>query len=188
MTFINFIFIFLLFLLFLKKKESQVYIKSNFDGRYYLVNKINNYKYKSSLLLSIIRHKMIQLTESIKITKNNEIYIKNIKHKIYNTIFTENKNIFPKSNITSYSLNKGDQIILCLYNYKTNKFYDLNTLIYVSIHELAHVANPTIGHDDSFYYILNILLNQAIYLKIYTFYNYEKLPTKYCGIVINSNI
>lgn len=188
MIFFKYIFIFLLFRFFFINNNSQIYIKSNFDNKYYLVNKKNKYKHHSSIILSIIRFKMIKLTESIKITKENEIYIMNIKKKIYNTIFTENKNIFPKSNTTSYSLNKGDKIILCLYNYKINKFYDLNTLIYVSIHELAHVANPTIGHDESFYYILNILLNQAIYLKIYNFYNYEKLPKKYCGIVINSNI
>lgn len=182
------ILLFILFFYRIKNNNKQVYVKSSFDSNLYLVNSVNQQKEYSSYLLSIIRYKMIELTEKIKITNDNKFYIDNLKKNIYKTEFTENKNIFPKPNITSYSLNKGEKIVLCLYNYRKNTFYDLNTLIYVSIHELAHIANPTIGHDQSFYYIFNILLNQAIYLKIYTFYNYEKLPKKYCGIIINSNI
>ena len=182
------LFFILFFILYKNNNKRQIYVKSQFDSKLYLVNSLNLQKQYTSYLLSIIRNKMIELTEKIKITNDNKIYIDNLKKNIYKTEFVENKNMFPKSNITSYSLNKGEKIVLCLYNYRNKSFYDFNTLIYVSIHELAHIANPTIGHDESFYYIFNILLNQAIYLKIYTFFDYEKLPQKYCGIIINSNI
>ena len=188
MNFFLIIFFFILFFILYKSNDQQIYIQSSFDHKFYLVNKQNRNKEYTSRILSIIKHKMIELTENIKVSKENIIYINNLKEKIYQTKFVENKNIFPKPNITSYSLNKGEKIVLCVYDYRKQEFYDLNTLIFVSIHELAHIANPTIGHDESFYYIFNILLNQAIFLKIYTFYNYEKIPKKYCGIIINSNI
>ena len=184
-----FIIIYIFYNYYIKLKLSnQILIKSNFDNNFYLVNKCNKNKMYSSYLLSIIRYKLIYLTEKIKITKENKIYIENIKKKIYQTQFIENKNIFPKKKITSYSVNKGEKIVLCLYDYKKQTFFDLNILIFVSIHELAHIANPTIGHDESFYYIFNILLNYAIQFKIYKFFDYQNIPKKYCGILINSNI
>lgn len=187
----NIFIIFIILLFFYNYNSSlktQILVKSNFDNNYYLVNKYNKKKLYSSYLLSIIRYKIIYLIENIKITIENRNYIENIKNKIYQTKFMENKNMFPKKKITSYSVNKGEKIVLCLFDYKKKNFFDLNTLIFVSIHEVAHIGNPTIGHDESFYYIFNILLNQAIQLKIYNFYDYENIPKEYCGIVINSNI
>ena len=167
--------ILLITLLIKKKKKNQIYI-SKLDNKYYIVNNLSE-KEKVSFILSKIRNKIIYLTENFSINTNNEPYILNIKKKIYKTKFIQNKNKFPQKSKISYSINKGEEIILCVYDYNINKFYDINVLIYVSIHELAHIANPTIGHDESFYFIFNNLLEEAIRLKVYQFYDYEKIPT-----------
>lgn len=182
------IIIFLFFIIiFYSQKNKQIYIKSTLDNNYYLVNNYSN-KNKIAYTLSFLRSKMIFLTENILINQENKIYIENLKRSIYNTQFVQNINKFPQKNVTSYSVNKGEKIVLCIYDYKNNYIYDLNTLLYVCIHELAHIANPTFGHDESFYFIFNHLLNEAIRLKIYNFYNFEKIPVKYCGIIIKTNL
>ena len=188
----NIIILFLLnilffFNIFFENNHKQIKVISELDNNSYLVNNYTKKK-ETAYILSYIRNKMIFLTENIIIQKNNEMFVSNIKKKIYKTKFSQNKKKFPKPNLISYNINKGEEIILCIYDYTTEKFYDMNTLIYVSIHELAHIGNPTLGHDESFYYIFNNLLEEAIRLKVYKFFDYEKIPQKYCGIIIKSNI
>lgn len=88
---------------------------------------------------------------------------------------------------TSFSLNKGQAIHLCL-RQSNGQFVDMNTLIYVAIHELAHVMTPTIGHDKSFWSNMQRLVKNASEIKLYDYVDYSKKPTKYCGIQISSSV
>lgn len=84
-----------------------------------------------------------------------------------NSSFTENKEI----------------ITLCLKNPDTGKYYDMNTLMYVSIHELAHVLTKSQGHTDEFKSKFAIILKQAAKLG---FYDPRKpIPQTYCGVSSN---
>jgi hypothetical protein len=59
----------------------------------------------------------------------------------------------------SFTINKR-VIHLCTKD-DAGKFYDTNSLIYVVLHELAHVLCPEIGHTFSFLKINEALLNHA---------------------------
>ena len=50
---------------------------------------------------------------------------------------------------TSYSINKGEQIVLCLRT--NNKLMDINTMMFVVLHELAHICTISIGHTKEFW-------------------------------------
>jgi hypothetical protein len=51
----------------------------------------------------------------------------------------------------SYTLNKK-KVFLCLKDKRTGKTYDKNMLIYVLLHELAHVLNKDdVGHTPAFH-------------------------------------
>ena len=62
--------------------------------------------------------------------------------KIYETSLT--------SNYTSYSINKGEELSFCLRSKSTGKLHDINLLMYVAVHELAHTACPETGHTPLF--------------------------------------
>jgi hypothetical protein len=85
---------------------------------------------------------------------------------------------------TSYSLNKGEQIVLCLRQADTGQFVDQNTLIFVTIHELAHLATDEQGHTEKFKENFILLLNEAMNLGLYNYTPYHKVPEKYCGKLI----
>ena len=51
---------------------------------------------------------------------------------------------------TSYTINKGEKIVICLRSKFLNEIHDINTIMYVVIHELAHVACPEFGHTPLF--------------------------------------
>ena len=66
----------------------------------------------------------------------------------------------------SYTLNK-EKIFLCLKD-NNNNYYSLNMLIYVSLHEIAHVLCKSHGHTPEFYNIFDNLLQRAKDQGVYT--------------------
>jgi hypothetical protein len=86
---------------------------------------------------------------------------------------------------TSFTIEKSE-INACLKNRDTNEVYDYNLLIYVIIHELAHVGNTSIGHDESFKKIFKFLQEAAQQCGLYTISDYYNNPQEYCGMTIKS--
>ena len=89
---------------------------------------------------------------------------------------------------TSYSVNKGEKIVFCLRSRdKEQKLVDINMMIFVAVHELAHIATESIGHTDEFWKNMRYLLEQSIDIGIYTKQDFKDKPVKYCGINVTSS-
>ena len=86
---------------------------------------------------------------------------------------------------TSYTINKGEKIVFCLRSKILDTIHDMNTLMYVVIHELGHVGCPEFGHTPLFRKIFKFLLQQSIIIKIYHPIDYRIYPQNYCGMTIN---
>lgn len=66
----------------------------------------------------------------------------------------------------SYTLNK-EKIFICLKDENGN-YYPTNMLVYVVLHELAHVINKNdIGHTENFMKIFDELLEKAQFMGLY---------------------
>jgi predicted metal-dependent hydrolase len=85
-------------------------------------------------------------------------------------------------------VNKGEEIIFCLRSKNNDKLHDLNLLMYVALHEFAHVACPEIGHTPLFKKIFKFFIEVSIILKIYEYTDYSNNIKEYCGIYINESI
>jgi len=92
------------------------------------------------------------------------------------------------SDSTSYSENKGDKIVVCLRD-KAPPYplVDTNTVMFVILHELAHLMTTTIGHTPEFWANFRRILHDAVSVQIYTAVNYSKTPTPYCGMTISDS-
>ena len=97
--------------------------------------------------------------------------------------------ISPLSNHTAYSENKGEKLAFCLNEEKNinSNMIDENTLIFVGIHELSHIASKSKGHNDEFWNNFKFLLTNAVKLKIYSPIDYKNNPVNYCGMKITDN-
>jgi hypothetical protein len=100
--------------------------------------------------------------------------------KIYETL--------PTSEFTAYSENKGEKLAFCLNTEKNgDNLIDPNTLTFVAIHELAHIATKSVGHKDEFWSNFKFLLGEAGKINIYNQTDYKKKPVRYCGMTITDN-
>lgn len=89
---------------------------------------------------------------------------------------------------TSYSENKGEKIVVCLRE-KTqgHPLVDENTIMFVILHEMAHLMTTTIGHTPEFWANFRRILNDASGAGIYHPVNYSKTPVNYCGMTITDS-
>jgi hypothetical protein len=123
-------------------------IISNVDGKTYCVRERSKLVLAADRLANVNNrmgklvehcHKQFATRENIKRLVNGY----NPK-KIMETL--------PTSEYTAYSQNKGEKMAFCLNTEKDgNQLIDLNTLTFVAIHELAHIATKSIGHKDEFW-------------------------------------
>lgn len=101
--------------------------------------------------------------------------------KIYETL--------PTSEYTAYSENKGEKLAFCLDTEKNSKgrIIDDNTLMYVVLHELSHIATKSIGHTDEFWENFKFMITEAKAIGVYNPVDYKKSPARYCGMNITDN-
>lgn len=101
------------------------------------------------------------------------------------TVFSEST---PDSQFTSHTKNKGEAIIFCLRQRdKDEKLVDMNTMMFVAIHEMGHVASATVGHNDEFWENFRWLLGIATKHGFYKNVDYKADPQEYCGMIITDN-
>ena len=96
---------------------------------------------------------------------------------------TEN---IPGSIYVAYSVNKGEELSLCIREKNTEVFMDDNIILFVAIHELSHIMTSETGHTPLFWDNMKYLLEKASSIGIYTPVDYSKNPETYCGMEINS--
>ena len=102
-------------------------------------------------------------------------------------VFSENS---MSSSDTSYSENKGQRIVVCLRDKTKPPQYpliDINTVMFVMLHEMSHLMTETIGHTPEFWGNFKRILHDAIKVGIYTPVNYSRQPTPYCGMTITDS-
>jgi hypothetical protein len=102
-------------------------------------------------------------------------------------VFVENEMSSPD---TSYSENKGQKIVVCLRDKKKPPKYPLiekNTIMFVMLHEMAHLMTETIGHTQEFWSNFKRILGDAVQIGIYQPVNYAHQPTPYCGMMITDS-
>lgn len=171
--------------------DNLIQVTSNIDNQSYWVRNLPD-KTHAANLLAIIKGNMLKLINHVK--DNTKKHPKHESHIM--DLFNRTRELYimetpQDESYTSYTVNKGEKIVLCLRSrsiIEYNKTHDINTVMYVVIHELAHVACPEYGHTKLFKEIFKFLLEQSSEIGIYTFIDYYKYPVDYCGMTINENL
>ena len=64
---------------------------------------------------------------------------------------------------------------------------NVNTMMFVALHEVAHIITISVGHTEEFWTNFKFLLKESINLGIYKKENYNKNPVDYCGMKITDS-
>jgi predicted metal-dependent hydrolase len=173
-------------------KNEVIYVESHFSGKEYLVQNTEN-KTTSADLLAKLESNMYKLRNYLVENKNLEKYKSNLKYidLLEKNLNTDRTHIYEGTDevgYTSYSVNKGEEIVFCLKSKETKEFHDINLILYVAIHEMAHIGCPEVGHTQLFKEIFAFFITEAIELNIYKYENYATNPVEYCGMTLSSSI
>jgi hypothetical protein len=167
---------------FLRQKLYLEKIRAN-NGNEYLVRNLPD-KVEAANKLGSISDSLKNLVDSLNENDDSKSeYIKQLKESFNPEYITEN---IPGSIYVAYSVNKGEELSLCIRDKDTEEFIDDNTIIFVSIHELSHIMTPETGHTPLFWDNMKYLLEQASSQGIYMPVDYSQSPVEYCGMDINS--
>jgi hypothetical protein len=163
-----------------------VLVYSPVDSREYSVSNSSD-KYQAANYLAEIRKSFDTLLVRLKQTNPMDIRVKRLQTR-YTTSTVIQENVrHNNSNSTSYSINKGDLIALCLRSSKPPNYSleKLNTIKFVAFHELAHVVTESIDHTPEFYSNFRYLLAYAVKWRLYDYVDYRRHPESYCGTILN---
>ena len=175
--------ILVLFTIINKMKENKDIVQktSRITNESFYVRKLEDSQ-EAADILSKLCQRLETLTKSLQDNKSPECQRLLIRFDCSSLSET-----VPGSKYTSYSVNKGEQLAICIRNKETNKFLDMNTITFVALHELAHVMTEEIGHTKTFWKNMKFLLEQGEKVNIYKPVDYSKSPVKYCGMTIDSS-
>ena len=161
-------------------------IVSDVNGKKYCVRERNDLKQASNLLANIT----IKMEKLVQYVKEKYPEQDNVKRLVKNFNPQKIKETLPTSEYTAYSENKGEKIAFCLSSKSktdTKNMIDENTLTFVALHELSHLATKSIGHNDEFWNNFKFLIAQATAIQIYRPIDYKKQKQEYCGMQIKDN-
>jgi len=97
--------------------------------------------------------------------------------------------ILPCSDHIAYVTNKGEKLAICLQEEKhESKFIEINTLTFVMLHEISHIASKSIGHTPEFVDNFLFFIKESTAARIYVPEDYIKSPVRYCGMTISKNL
>ncbi len=166
-------------------KDNLVNQISTVDNEEYFVRNVEDKSIAANTLATIknnIKKLVLHLNNSISEHEDEKEYINNLVKRTKKINIMETPD---DEQNTSYTINKGEKIVICLRSKFLNQIHDINTIMYVVIHELAHVGCPEYGHTPLFKKIFIFLLKESHKIGIYIPVDYRKKPQDYCGMTIN---
>jgi predicted metal-dependent hydrolase len=176
----SFLVIFLILKNIYANKNIKKVISQN-DNKEYFVRDLENSQ-QAAEKLSVINEKIQKLIQSLDV--NERKGIDRLKNKYNPNTLSETEE---SSKYTSYSLNKGEKISLCIRkNGESKEFIEDNTIMFVAIHELSHIMTESVGHEPEFWNNMAFLLEKANDINIYNPVDYNKNNVDYCGMEITT--
>lgn len=170
--------------IYLKSKQYEVmYVESN-NNSSYLVRNLPDKQEAADLLNEIVK-RLTKLRNNLEIKYPQDKRIERYNQKFNPDNISEGT---PDSKYTSYSVNKGEKIVFCIRSRdEKENLENVNTMMFVALHEVAHIITISVGHTEEFWTNFKFLLKESINLGIYKKENYNKNPVDYCGMKITDS-
>jgi predicted metal-dependent hydrolase len=164
-----------------------VSVKSSVDGNTYIVRDMSD-KQEAADLLARVRQRMQKLYNYLIATYPEKLQVKQLRQN-FKPDPSRISESTPDAEHTSYSVNKGESVHLCLRQRQGNNesLVKENVMTFVALHEMAHMITTTIGHGPDFWNNFGWLLKIAEEQEIYKYEDFAAHPVSYCGVKITDS-
>ncbi len=159
-------------------------VKAETDGRRYIVRKLPD-RQEAAELLARINRRLIRVIDHMRQTYPDDPDVRRLVSNFDPDAISEGG---MEVGYTSYSVNKGEKIVLCIRQSSDDSFVDENVLTYVALHELAHLMTKEVGHPKTFWTNFKRIATEAISIGVYRKTDFNSKPQAYCGITIASSV
>lgn len=158
---------------------------SDVDGQNYTIRKTGNIETRQTAAnyLASLNERICKLVDYMYANKlpdvdtANRLYHRWSKCKLKETNSSETS--------AAYTLNKSSEIRICIRN-KNGNFENINTSMFVILHEISHCASISFGHNEEFKNNFSYITHLASKLGLYKPEDFVNDPKTYCGTVINT--
>ncbi len=158
-----------------------VNVKSTVDGQTYRVRDLSD-KQQAADLLAKVRARMRKVYIHLQSTFPDKPQVKRLLQR-----FQANPDRIlestPDAEHTSYSVNKGEKVHLCLRQRQggDESLVNENVMVFVALHEMAHMITDEIGHPPEFWNNFGWLLKESEKIGAYQYQDFKAHPVRYCG-------
>jgi hypothetical protein len=159
-------------------------VRSSIDSKTYRVRDLPD-KQQAADLMAKVRMRLIRTIEHFQATYPDKPQVRRL---MKNFVAEPSRMVeaTPDAEHTSYSVNKGEAMHLCLRQRRAGdeSLVDENVMTFVTLHELGHCMTESIGHGPDFWNNFAWILKEAEAKGIYTHQNFAAQPVPYCGVSI----
>jgi len=163
--------------------HDMAHVTSTVDGQKYIVRNLPD-KQDAADRLARTRGKLLRLMQTLKQTHPDKPFVAQLLRNFDGdpSRFSEST---PDASYTSYSVNKGEKVFMCLrQRNEKEELVDENIITFVALHEMSHIGTSEIGHTALFWNNFGWLLKRAEEIQIYEYTDFSAHPVEYCGIHI----
>ena len=158
-----------------------VNVKSTVDGQTYRVRDMKD-KQSAADLLARVRQRMKKMIIHLQSTHPDKPQVKRLLQRFK----ADPERILestPDAEHTSYSVNKGEKVHLCLRHRQggDESLVNENVMMFVTLHEMGHMITDSIGHEPEFWNNFGWLLKEAEKIGVYQYQDFKAHPVRYCG-------
>jgi hypothetical protein len=158
-----------------------VTVKSTVDGQSYRVRDMPD-KQEAANLLAKVRARMKKIYIHLQSTFPDKPQVKRLlqRFEAHPDRILEST---PDAEHTSYSVNKGEKVHLCLRQRQggDETLVNENVMVFVALHEMGHMITDEIGHPPEFWNNFGWLLKEAEKIGAYQYQDFKAHPVRYCG-------
>jgi hypothetical protein len=164
-----------------------VSVTSQVDGKPYRVRDLPD-KQKAADMMARTRIRLTKLCDALEQKYPDKTQVRQMVRN-----FRSDPNRFmestPDEEHTSSTVNKGESIHICLRQRDgpDESLVDENVIMFVALHEMAHICTKSIGHGPDFWNNFGWLLKEAEAMGLYQYTNFSAHPVSYCGVYITDS-
>lgn len=160
------------------------YVESALNNMEYEVQDYENKEIAADMLASLKKN-INKITIHLEQKYPNLEKVKRFSRRIKTTKIEE---AVHEEGESSYTINKGELMAICLRKKNKDKdFHQMNLLMFVVIHELAHIMSLSEGHNTEFMENFKFLLKEATAVGVYKPVDFAVNPVNYCGVHVSHN-